>query len=303
MLTLIGDRLLIEGLAILLSLCAGSLLARVTGMFFLGRKLHRLTAVMLHRANRADRPEITRAMRGMWLLCAFILCGALMGSALDMITHQALHVAILSAMLQADLLWLPLIFMARAGDKQQWHRLDSYLKWLAPGCHAVDGHGKLRLAIWLTATRWVQIHALLLAWLLGGFSAMLALGAALLFAQHAPHHLASWRAFSLVSYWLLRPCLWMSGLPAQAVLLLVSMLHPGMKHGVAFITKPTLYGLVARLLDVTLGGQARAYSHALPDAWVGNGTAKLEALHARRAASLFATSGTLLSLLALTTII
>lgn len=294
------DRLEIACTALLISLLFGWLIRRVCGLHVLSRALHRISAKLFRRMNRHERADRTRAMRGLVLLAIYCLIAMIAGDMLHLLLalispSGAAEMLILGGLLVASNVWLPLAIMARAARKNQWPKLDVLLRHLAPGCHADDGHGKLRLAIMLSLQHLTHgVIGSMLCYLMMGMAGLLLYRAVILCATHAPHRIAVWQALGLGIYWVATPLHLISGLITALIAWLAGhwFSRAAAMRALPYIQK-NLEAFAAAMLGISLGGNYRAFGHHYQGAWHDFGTAKLTADHALRASLWLAASAAL----------
>lgn len=151
------ERALITALALALSLPLGMVLARIFGVRYASRLLHRQMGQFTARLNREGRNPYTIAMRGLVVLSACVAGAWLAGKLLSGVIHlshqhaDALSIFVLAGMLNAGGILMHLFIMARDAQNHTWPGVERMLRSLAPGAFAADGHGKLRVGVLLAA--------------------------------------------------------------------------------------------------------------------------------------------------------
>ena len=284
------ERALIAAIALALSVPLGMLLARVFGVRYASRLLHRRIAAITARLNRESRNPYTVAMRGLVVLCASVAGAWLLGKALTIFIHLshehavALTTLILAAMLNAGGIIASVFLMARDAKNHNWPGVERTLKSLAPGAFAADGHGKLRVGMLLAAELMQhRVIASMLAFILAGFEGVFIYRAVHVCALHAPSQLPAWHAFGLIIGWVFAPLRALSYVPFAIIGVLAGLCVPGCKPMRAARAIGHTVSYLAAMLQVSLGGNYTLYGKHFQDGWRGRGTAKLEAIHARRA--------------------
>lgn len=284
------ERALLAAIALALSLPFGLLLARMLGIRLAGRALHRHSTRLFARLNRAERQPYTLAMRGACVMTVFIMLAWASGSILTHIIYPVgrhgslLGIALLVALINAGGILYPLWQMARHGARHNWPALDGYLNMLAPASHGADGHGKLRLGIRLAAGH-IQHRILgsLIAFIIGDFDALFAYRALHLCATHAPSSSPNWHAFGLIIGWAFAPFRAVTHGVFVVMGTVAGAAIAGCKPLAALRGARRMPTYLAGLLHISLGGTESRYGKTFREAWVGSGTAKLEAIHGRRA--------------------
>lgn len=278
-------------MALALSVPLGMLLARVTGITWASRSFHRFSSKITARLNRHEREPYSLAMRGFFVAGVLILAAWIAGMLIDAVIYPShrhsslVAVVLLAALFNGAGILYPLAMMARAAKQHAWPRLDDYLKILAPGAHAADGHGKLRIAIMLAATHMQhRIIGSALAFIVADFEGLLAYRALHLCVLHAPSSLSTHRAFGLVTGWLFTPLRGISYLVFLKWATLAGACIPGCKPLSALAHCGSMASYCAHMLQASFGGSYTLYGKTFHDAWVGTGTAKIDVPHTRRSA-------------------
>lgn len=285
------ERALIAAIALALSVPFGMVLARIFGVRWLSRFAHRRMSDIAAKLNRESRNPYSIAMRGLVVLSTSVALAWLLGKALTLVIHlshehaMALTVLLLAALLNMGGIAFSLFTMARHAQQHAWPSVERALKALAPGAYAADGHGKLRVGVLLSA-QLVQhrIIASILAFMLAGFEGVLIYRAVHLCAVHAPSQLPAWHAFGLIISWVFAPLRAVSYAVFALIGVLAGLCVPGVAplRALRAIAHPVSY--LAAMLQVSFGGNYALYGKNFQDDWRGRGTAKLEAIHARRSA-------------------
>lgn len=258
--------------ALVLALLVGEPLAR---FMRLSRWIQRLgTALNTLRRKLNKRDAATRAWRGVIVLLGMLLPAILLGLLIEQ-RSPFLSIATLTVIFGAGLMpWQGLDLW------RQLQRNSFTLQVEAPSYLFPDRHGLIRYRI-LTRWAYMQIGAIGAAtwYLVGGITALAAYLMLALAARHYRTDHAEHRAFGGVAQ-----ALWgMADMPPRVIThllaLVAAVLIPKTRpvaalkeitHGPAFF--------IAALLGVSLGGPMPGGEMA----WVGRGTPKPEAAHARR---------------------
>lgn len=285
------ERALIAAIALAISVPLGMVLARIFGIRWVSRTWHRRMSDIGAKLNRESRNPYTVAMRGLVVLSASVAAAWLAGKALTIIIHlshehaTALTALILAGMLNAGGIIASLFLMARDAKTHNWPGVERTVKSLAPGAYAADGHGKLRVGV-LLATQLMQhrVIASMIAFMLAGFEGLLIYRAVHTCALHAPSQLPAWHAFGLITGWVFAPLRAVSAGVFSLIGMVAGLCVAGCKPLRAMRSIAHSCAYLAAMLQVSLGGNYALYGKNFQEEWRGRGTAKLEAVHARRAA-------------------
>lgn len=99
-----------------------------------------------------------------------------------------------------------------------------------------------------------------------------------------PSALPNWRAFGLLIGWVFAPFQAITQAPLILAGTLAGAATPGCAPLAALRNALSLPAWLASMLGISLGGTESRYGKAYREPWVGDGTAKLDATHARRGA-------------------